>query len=188
MGAPRNNESRARFERAVTLDSFEQCLEQYEPMISATIRKLHVYRDFEQFRQVGRIALWQAWKRFDHEKGAFAPYASRSMWGAMIDYMKSENRYADHMMQTEDEQLLDYIDTHEMVFEIDADERLGDLVTAFSKMVEQDRLLIKWLYIEKMTQKQCAERLGISVSGVKKRRERVLGNLRSLILTKKEGL
>ncbi len=167
------------------MDNFEQCLQQFEPMISATMRKLNVYRDFEQFRQVGRIALWQAWERFDQEKGAFAPYASRSIWGAMLDYMKSENRFSDYMIQTENEQLLDYIDLHEEVFSENSDERWDDIEDVFPQLSKQDRLLVKWLYFDKLTQKECAARIGISVPGVKKRRERILLEMRSLIEQKR---
>jgi len=46
--------------KANQMMSFEDVLNQYEPMISASIRKLNIYRDHEQFRQAGRIALWQA--------------------------------------------------------------------------------------------------------------------------------
>lgn len=167
------------------MDNFEQCLQQFEPMISATMRKLNVYRDFEQFRQVGRIALWQAWERFDQEKGAFAPYASRSIWGAMLDYMKSENRFSDYMIQTENEQLLDYIDLHGEVFSENSDERWDDIEDVFPQLSKQDRLLVKWLYFDKLTQKECATRIGISVPGVKKRRERILLEMRSLIEQKR---
>ena len=61
--------------KAAQMMNFEDVLEQYEPMISASIRKLNIYRDHESFRQAGRIALWQAWNRFDEAKGNFTPFA-----------------------------------------------------------------------------------------------------------------
>ncbi|MBO0602533.1 hypothetical protein I2483_12775 [Sporosarcina sp. E16_3] len=68
--------------------NFEDVLEQYEPMISASIRKLNIYRDHENFRQAARVALWQAWNRFDDAKGNFTPFAYRSIRGAMLDELK----------------------------------------------------------------------------------------------------
>ena len=54
------------------LEKFEDVLTQYEPMISATLRRLNIYRDHESFRQTGRVALWQAWTRYEEGKGHFA--------------------------------------------------------------------------------------------------------------------
>ena len=51
--------------------NFEDVLEQYEPMISASIRKLNIYRDHDSFKQAGRVALWQAWHRFDASERKF---------------------------------------------------------------------------------------------------------------------
>jgi DNA-directed RNA polymerase specialized sigma subunit len=73
------------------VNNFEEVLNQYEPMISASIRTLNIYRDQESFRQTGRAALWQAWTRFDIEKGNFTPFAYRSIRGAMLDKLKREN-------------------------------------------------------------------------------------------------
>ncbi|WP_255485859.1 sigma factor [Sporosarcina sp. BP05] len=59
--------------------NFEDVLEQYEPMISASIRKLNIYRGHDSFRQAARVALLQAWNRFDEAKGNFTPFAYRSI-------------------------------------------------------------------------------------------------------------
>ena len=88
------------------LKTFEEVLIQYEPMISAALRQLNVYRHHDQFRQAGRVALWQAWTRYDEEKGHFAPYASRSIRGALLDLIKSESRFEENVMQTEDDLLV----------------------------------------------------------------------------------
>lgn len=74
------------------MKNFEEVANQYAPMISAIIRKLHIYRDFETFRQIGNIALWQAWQRFDDAKGNFTPFAYRSIQGAMLDELKRDTK------------------------------------------------------------------------------------------------
>lgn len=82
---------------------FEYVLEQFEPMISACIRKLSIYKNHELYRQEGRIALWKAWVRFDVEKGDFAPYAYRSIYGGMLDELKREKRQEEQVNTVEDE-------------------------------------------------------------------------------------
>ena len=155
--------------------NFEDVLEQYEPMISASIRKLNIYRDHESFRQAGRVALWQAWNRFDETKGNFTPFAYRSIRGAMLDELKKENHFEEHVTQMEDEFL-------ENVIETKLDVHYGasnGLAEALDILSPAERDLVKWLFIEGFTLTECAERVGITVAGIKKRRERMLLRLRS---------
>lgn len=57
------------------MESFEQLAIQYEPMIHRIMHSLHIYKNKDEFRQLGLIALWKASKRFDPEKGQFPTYA-----------------------------------------------------------------------------------------------------------------
>lgn len=156
------------------MTDFEDVLQQFEPMISASIRTLNIYRDFEQFRQTGRIALWQAWQRFDPNKGNFTPYAYRSIRGAMLDELKKENRFNDHVVQMEDDLLA-------LAEGIDVTPENGwsdDLFTALLELSLPERQLIHFLFVEGLSQAECAIRAGITVAGIKKRRARMLAKLR----------
>lgn len=163
-----------RRDRNVT--KFEQVLEQYEPMISATLRKLNIYRDHEQFRQESRVALWQAWERYDAKQGHFAPFAARSIRGAMLDLIKRENKFQDYVVQTEDQLLLGYLESeYEMMASV---EWSDELTCELEKLSETEKQLIQWLFANGLTQKECAEKAGISIAGIKKRRERLLTKLK----------
>lgn len=161
------------------LADFEKVLTQFEPMISATIRKLNIYRNHEQFRQAGRVALWQAWTRFEEGKGIFAAYASRSIRGAMLDLIKSENQFEENVMQAEDDLLLDLAD-QDVALPI-YDGWSDKLSEAFEQLTENEKLLIQWIFVEGLTQAECAERANLSVAGIKKRRERMIVKLRKLL-------
>ena len=87
------------------MTDFEEVLEQFEPMISACMRKLSIYKNHQLYRQAGRIALWKAWVKFDEEKGDFAPYAYRSIYGGMLDELKKEKRQEEQTDLVEDEKL-----------------------------------------------------------------------------------
>ncbi|WJY26406.1 sigma-70 family RNA polymerase sigma factor [Sporosarcina trichiuri] len=155
------------------MSPFEEVLEQYEPMISSIIRKLHIYREFEQFRQAGRIALWQAWSRFDEAKGDFAPFAYRSIYGALLDELKRETRFSDVHVPAEDD-LLEYAST-DADSDTSASSRLEEVLL---QLTAEEKELLTLLYDDRVTQTVCAAHFGISVAGVKKRRERLLGKLR----------
>lgn len=156
---------------------FEDVLTKYEPMISACIRKLHIYKDHEHYRQIGRIALWQAWTRFDGKKGNFTPFAYRTIWGMLLDELKKENRLEQHVVPAEDDLLTHHIDTKGLENE-EWGCGLDDVIQTLS---HDERTLIQWLFIEACTQAECAKRAGISVAGIKKRRERLLKKLRKML-------
>ncbi|VDG99145.1 RNA polymerase factor sigma-70 [Lysinibacillus sphaericus] len=161
------------------MKSFEEVLEQYTPMLCAVIRKLHIYRDFEHFRQAGRVALWQAWQRFDETKGNFAPYAYRSIYGAMLDELKRESRFSDVHMPAEDD-LLEYVGIdprHERDY--------GGLEDVLSELTLQERELLILLFVDRCSQAACATHFGISVPGVKKRKERLLVKMRHRLTDRK---
>lgn len=157
--------------------NFDDVLIQYEPMISATLRKLNIYRNHETFRQAGRIALWQAWTRYEEGKGHFAPFASQSIRGAMLDELKKENRFEKHHMQTEDEIMSVLREIEQPMAKIWSDR----IEEAFEQLTSAERMLVQWLFVEGLTQVECAEKAGISVAGVKKRRERMILKLRNIL-------
>lgn len=155
------------------MDVFENVLTQYEPMISACIRKLNIYKNHELYKQAGRIALWRAWIKYDATKGDFAPFAYRTIYGAMLDELKKEKRVEETVNPVEDEKLSILID-HALVSSFE-NEHLG---FALEKLTSTDRQLISWIFVEGISLQQAATRAGITIPGIKKRRERMLEKLR----------
>ncbi|WP_235588607.1 sigma-70 family RNA polymerase sigma factor [Sporosarcina koreensis] len=155
--------------------NFEDVLAQYEPMISANIRQLNIYREHEQYRQAGRVALWLAWTRFDDEKGDFTPFAYRSIRGAMLDELKRESRFEENVMPTTDDVLVYFIGGAA------GDDGFECLHDAIEQLDSSEKVFIQWVYLEGCSMAECAERFGISVAGVKKRRERMMKKLRGLM-------
>ncbi|MDP4171531.1 MAG: sigma factor, partial [Bacillota bacterium] len=57
------------------MESFEELSEQYTPMIHKIMNTLHIFKNKEEFYQLGLIALWEANERFDPQKGSFTTFA-----------------------------------------------------------------------------------------------------------------
>lgn len=150
----------------------EGTIEQYTPMISALMRKLHIYRDYESFQQVAKIALWQAWLRFDEAKGDFTPYAYRSMQGAMLDELKRESRFTEFADSCGNEKF-------ERIEDIRKDDELPDWLDDVL-LKENERQLLEDLFVKGLHLSQIAEQQGLSLSGMKKRRERVLKKVKAV--------
>lgn len=73
-------------------ENFELLHKQYEPMIYHIINKLTIYRNKQEFYQIGCIALWEASIRFDEKKGAFKSYAYSYISGRMKSELTSEGK------------------------------------------------------------------------------------------------
>jgi len=155
------------------LKNFEEALTQYSPMISAIIRKLHIYRDYDAFRQVGKIALWQACLRFDETKGDFTPFAYRSIHGAMLDELKKETRFADRFAVTENE-------AFEWISEDCFEDELPEWVNP-RLLTKSEYALLEDLFVHGKSIVELAALSGISHAGMKKRRERLLKKVRESI-------
>ncbi len=163
--------------KANNLMNFDEVLKQYEPMISASIRKLNIYRDHDHFRQVGRVALWQAWQRFDEDKGNLTAFAFRSIRGAMLDELKKESQFDEHNMPMEKGLAESVVDTTCYI-----DREWSNSVEEVLDLLTPSELqLIQWLFVEGVPTAECAGRSGISVAGVRKRRERMLVKLKGLL-------
>lgn len=165
----------------------EDLLLQYEPMISAMLRQLNIRRDHDNFRQAARLALFQALARYDSGRGHFAPFAYRTIRGAMLDELKKESRHTDTVSAVGPE-IVDVLSVRQP-FEAHTelpDDRLPLLRQAFIRLPENDRLLLIRLFVERMPYADCARIAGISVPGIKKRRERILEKLRKQITTMME--
>ena len=158
------------------MTDFEEILEQFEPMISACMRKLSIYKNHQLYRQAGRIALWKAWVKFDEEKGDFAPYAYRSIYGGMLDELKKEKRQEEQADLVEDEKLATLLEKS-IVLSIVSE----DLEVAIESLQSHERELLMWIFVEGISLQQASTRVGITIPGIKKRRERILGKLRERV-------
>jgi RNA polymerase sigma factor (sigma-70 family) len=160
------------------VELFEEVMEQYTPMLSAIIRKLHIYRDYELFRQVGKVALWQAFERFDESKGNFTPFAYRSIYGAMLDELKRESRFSGRVTVVE-------TSTFEVIPEINIIDELPEWLDRIL-LSEQERALLEALFVEGRSVAELAVVHNITNAGMKKRREKVLKKVREQATKEKD--
>jgi RNA polymerase sigma factor (sigma-70 family) len=85
------------------LESFEQLVDQYQPMIHKIIHSLHIYKDHDEFYQHSLIALWEASRRFDVEKGNFTNYAYSYIKGYLLMELKQIHKHQERNVQTDEE-------------------------------------------------------------------------------------
>lgn len=158
------------------METFEQVLEQYSPMISSVLRRAHVYKNHEYFRSCAVIALWQAWENYNPERGLFAPYAYRMMLTTIFTEMKKDNQYSEHQIAFDKDKLSHLSQINQVKTQtICPFEQLEDVL---SELSETERKLLVDLYIHQYTYKELAKRDQVSVAALKKRRDRLFKRLR----------
>lgn len=157
------------------METFEDVLNQFEPMIHACIRKLNIYKNYDSFIQVGRIGLWKAWQRYDSLKGDFAPFAYRSIYGSLLDELK-KTVIEENIIPAENE-LLEIILNKSVESSLDSEE----LIKALSQLKLAEQQLIQLLFVERFPLDKVAFHFGITKAGVKKKRERTLQKLKHIM-------
>lgn len=75
--------------------AFEEVAQQYDPLIKGMIKQLHLYKNIEDMYQIGLIALWEAYEKYDPTKGAFGGYAKSTVKGRMLTALRQSRTYDD---------------------------------------------------------------------------------------------
>lgn len=143
---------------------FEEVVDAYQPMISSILRKTHIYRDHDVFRQAATIALWNVWKTYDESKGSFAGYAYRSMYGAVLDELKRTSK--DIPLDSP---------FFEQVHSPDGDDGFLELLNELTRAQQQVLILS---YVHGYTASEIGHLLRISEAAVKKRKKVAIRLLR----------
>lgn len=158
------------------MENFEEVLKQYEPMISSILRKAHVYKNHDQFRQAALIALWKAWSNFDASRGSFTPYAYRMMLTTVYTAMRKDNQYSESQIPFEKDKLTTLAQSAD--FE-NSTNNYSSILDAFSELLTPEEFqLLKDLYYDQYKYDELTEKYNVSVAALKKRRDRILKKLR----------
>jgi DNA-directed RNA polymerase len=152
--------------------SFEVCLTQYEPMIKSLIKKIRVYKQYEEYYQIGQIALWQAYENFNEEKGSFTTFAYVTVRGKMLNQLSKERLYEERFVPVDvyDEQ--PYTQDQEAAFSF---EQFVSLLEGISPL--QQQILIDRFYFN-MSFPEIAAKTGMAENSARSSYRYALKRLR----------
>ncbi|MFL8939034.1 sigma-70 family RNA polymerase sigma factor [Rossellomorea oryzaecorticis] len=145
------------------MDSFDTVQKQYENMIHKIIYSLNIYRNKEEFYQTGLIALWEAYEKFDTEKGAFPAFAFSYIKGRIMTEMTTYHRHADrNVYQKEEfwEQIQD--DCKEDYFPKE------QILSYCTNLTENQKKWVIYTFLHMLTIQEIATLENVSTSAVKK--------------------
>ena len=157
------------------MHSAEQVIVQNEYLVKRAIAKLKIYQNFEEYMQIGRIALWQCMTEYDEKLGEFEMFAYMRIKYALIRALQRDRKVGEHEVVIEQDDLNYHIDQKQQV----------RLVTSypywFDDLSEEERKVLILLYFEGKTTEEVAKELGYSYEAMKKRKQRLFVKLRPLV-------
>ncbi|MEC1177470.1 sigma-70 family RNA polymerase sigma factor [Metasolibacillus meyeri] len=154
---------------------FEQCYEQYKALIEKVLHRCNIYGNFDEFRHIAMIALWEATRSYDSEKGGFEAYAYFMMRYQIIAEMRKQNLLQSRMMVMEDEILYACINDVQNPYRI-------ELPLAWEELTTVERYILHSYYMEQNSDKEIAASLHLKMDTVKKRRQRLLKRLKKQLV------
>lgn len=142
--------------------SIEEVLLQFEPMVKKQMATLQIYKNQEDFFQIGLIGLWEAYNRYNPEKGAFPAFAQVTVRGKMLTHLRKEMHAAEDLTVLSDEMLEVIADPNEQYL-LEREE-----VLSYCQGLTEKQL--KWVMLgilENKKPQEIAEIEAVSVENVK---------------------
>jgi RNA polymerase sigma factor (sigma-70 family) len=161
------------------MKDFSALTEEYTPMIHHIIRSLSIYKNKDEYFQVGLIALWESSGNFNKEYGKFSNYAYTVIKGKILNELKHHHKYE---IRTEPfdsfilEMIEDSFSMHEEAFAID-----NILTYTEGLTLNQKRWLLQ-TYLENKTVTEIAEIYQVTAAAVKSWRKAALNKLRKQLM------
>jgi RNA polymerase sigma factor (sigma-70 family) len=159
------------------VESFDELVEQYQPMIHKIIQSLHIYRNQDEFYQTGLIGLWEASQSYNERKGRFSNYAYSYMKGKMLTQMNRDNQYQGKYILSKKEAWENIEDQESLYLEKETFQTYCDGLT------EKEATWVIASSIEQLTIKEIAEREKVSLSAVKRWRSGAIRKLKEKVET-----
>lgn len=154
---------------------FDEVLELVQPMITSILLKCRIYKDFEYYRHIASIAVWEAWRKADPSKGLFSSYIYTSVKGEILKELSKERLFETNYTLVDNE-TINYVREYEM-----SDINPTRLECIMSYLKKEERKILLLFYVEGYSYSEIAKELGLSVDAVKKRRTRIMIKLRELL-------
>lgn len=136
-------------------------MSEFTPMIHHMIKKLSIYKDKDEFKQIGLISIWETRESYNQEKGEFSNYLYRHMRGRFLDELKRRSRMSDRSTYP-NEEFWEFIVSPDL-YKDEEDYFKG---LCFGLTVCETKWVID-TFIHQLTVKEIAEKEQVSLSAVK---------------------
>ncbi len=80
------------------MENFNEMVKQYSPMVYKIIHSLRIYKNQEDYYQIGLIALWEAYEKFEISKASFVTFSYNMIRGRILNALQKEKRIDDKLV------------------------------------------------------------------------------------------
>ena len=170
-------------------NALEEILNKFQPLINKTTASFYIYGcDFEDIRQIAVLGIINAVNKFDINLSAsFPSYVKECVRNSMYkEIEKATKHYYKNKLSKE---IAEFIDIKEIIDEkIDIQEdyikkmNKKNLEKAISLLKEEDRNLLKVLYVENKTLKSYSKDNNIEYHKARYKKDKVIKNLKETLL------
>ena len=166
-------------------NALEEILNKFQPLVNKTIASFYIYGcDFEDIRQIAILGIINAVNKFDINLSAsFPSYVKECVRNSMYkEIEKATKHYYKNKLSKE---IAEFIDIKEIIDEkIDNIKKMNkkNLEKAISLLKEEDRNLLKVLYVENKTLKPYSKDNNIEYHKARYKKDKVIKNLKETLL------
>lgn len=160
------------------MESFEELSQKYSPMIHRIIHSLNIYKNKEEYLQLGLISLWKASQRYNFDKGNFSSYAYSYVRGSLMNEMTTKNQKEEKMVYPKNE-FWELIEDDSPVYFLEED-LLFDYCRR-SKLSENQTKWVLYTFIKGFSVRDIADIENLSISAVKRWKEGAMEKLKKRI-------
>ena len=159
------------------MKTFDEWVKELTPMIYSIIHKLNIYRDHEDYFQIGLHGLYKAYKLYKPGKTTFPTFAYKYIQGHILNQLKKKIYHDEREVHVEDD-VLAYLHS---TGELNPVEKEILLKQSIEQLDPSLKRVIHLHYFDGFTLKEIAEQLNVSYPTIKRRHKVALQKLRILV-------
>ncbi len=159
------------------MEDFTSLAERFTPMIYSIIQRLSIYKNKEEFYQIGLVGLWEASQKYDENIGTFHTFAYKIIQGRILNHLRKESRYENHYTATQTDEIIE-----SPVLSGRDNPLQKEMILTYCETLTPSQT--NWLlaaFIEQQSIQEIADRYEVSAAAVKSWRKSALNKLRKEI-------
>jgi len=155
------------------MKDFSQVVEEMRPLVLSILKRLNIYKNFEEYYHIGVIGLWHAYKNYKPELGSFSTFAYLYIRGYILLELSKHRQFEERVIYPDEYKLQSFIDEKGGVNGPDL--CFSDILQSLSIT---EKRLIQLHFFDGYQLKEVANILGISYSTAKDWKKKLLEKLR----------
>lgn len=159
------------------MKDFDYWVQEFTPLIHSIINQYNIFKDREEYFQLGLCGLFEAYQNYNPEKGTFTTFAYYRIRGKILNHLKRKISTGEKEVHVE----FDFLSYMLRTSDTNPLEKNLLLRQGIEHLKPELRKIIIYHYFEGYSFKEIAEKLQISYPTVKRRHKEALQKLKAFL-------